>query len=239
MRDLRIEFHKVPLRDCETPYDHSFYTRLLGVAGCHKIPYSLLNGNMATKFMLLACLGHNALDLRYIKTIYARFATCGAPKYYPTVSFPSYYFYYPVLKSIRQLSLLDYPDYDKCQAIEELRERCGWKDYGGKHHEAVSTRFFQRHYLPIKFGIDKPKAHLSSLIVAGQRDREEAPKGLIKPPCSEAQINDDKRHMSDNLGISLAGWEAILYDSPRDDSEFASGGVLHSFKATVVRLLGL
>ncbi len=80
--------------------------------------------------------------------------------------------------------------------MEELKERCGWEDYGSKHHEAVSTRFFQCYYLPTKFGIDKRKAHLSSLILSGQMSREEALEELIKPPCSAAQIDDDKRHMA-------------------------------------------
>lgn len=239
MRDLQLAFYKASVRNCEIPYDHAFYASLRRVAASQEIPYILLGGNLATESILPASWGHDALDLRYIKSIYSRFGTQGTLRHYPTMSFWQQYLYHPIIKGIRQVRLLNYLNYNKARAMEELRERCGWEDYGSKHHEAVSTRFFQCQYLPAKFGIDKRKAHLSSLILSGQMSREEALEELTKPPCSEAQMNDDKRHMADKLGVSLDEWEAILCRPARDDSEFASSDVLNSIKARFVRLLGL
>ncbi|MBK8773971.1 MAG: N-acetyl sugar amidotransferase, partial [Chitinophagaceae bacterium] len=42
-----------------------------------------------------------------------------------------------------------------------LQKELNWKDYGGKHYESIWTRFYQGYILPVKFGIDKRKAHLS------------------------------------------------------------------------------
>ena len=41
-----------------------------------------------------------------------------------------------------------------------ITNEIGWKYYGGKHYESIYTRFFQGNFLPMKFGIDKRRAHL-------------------------------------------------------------------------------
>ena len=69
---------------------------------------------------------------------------------------------------------LEYIEYNKAKVKAFLMEELGWRDYGGKHYESVFTKFFQAHYLPTRFGYDKRKAHLSSLIVSSQLSRDEA-----------------------------------------------------------------
>ena len=51
------------------------------------------------------------------------------------------------------------------------RQNYGWEDYGGKHYESVYTRFYQGWILPHKFGYDKRRMHLSTLICSGQMTR--------------------------------------------------------------------
>ena len=41
--------------------------------------------------------------------------------------------------------------------MDILENKLGWK-YGGKHHESV-TRWYQGHFLPNKFSIDKRYIH--------------------------------------------------------------------------------
>ena len=55
-----------------------------------------------------------------------------------------------------------------------LAELYGWRDYGEKHEESIFTWWFQSYYLFEKFGIDKRKAHYSSLINSGQMTRSKA-----------------------------------------------------------------
>ena len=64
-------------------------------------------------------------------------------------------------------------------AIQNLRlypteNEYGWKYYGGKHYESVFTKFYQAYILPNKFGIDKRRVHLSSLIRNNEISRAEA-----------------------------------------------------------------
>lgn len=238
MRDLQLAFYKAAVRNCEIPYDHACFATLYRVAASRKIPYILVGTNMATESVLPASWGHDPRDLRYIKSIYARHGTQGVLRRFPTISFWELHFHYPMVKGIRLIRLLNHLDYDKARAIEELRKRCRWEDYGGKHHEAISTRFFQCYYLPTKFGIDKRKAHLSNLILSGQLSREEAMEELMKPPCSEAQIDEDRRCMAHRLGVSLEEWDAILRRPAADDSEFDSYDLLYS-SARFVKGLGL
>jgi hypothetical protein len=78
----------------------------------------------------------------------------------------------------RILSPLNYIPYDEEEAMRILEKDYGWRYYGGKHYESRWTRFFQGFYLPHKFGYDKRKAHLASLVLAGQMSRDTAFKEL-------------------------------------------------------------
>lgn len=64
--------------------------------------------------------------------------------------------------------------YSSKESKKLLAELYGWKDYGLKHEESVFTKWYQNFYLFQVRGIDKRKAHYSSLINAGQMTRSEA-----------------------------------------------------------------
>lgn len=49
-----------------------------------------------------------------------------------------------------------------------------FRSYPYKHYESVFTRFYQGYLLPRKFGVDKRRLHLSTLIISGEMSREEA-----------------------------------------------------------------
>ena len=66
--------------------------------------------------------------------------------------------------------------------MQTLERELGWKYYGWKHYESIYTRFYQGYILPKKFGYDKRKSHLSSLICSGEMTREEALEELKKEP---------------------------------------------------------
>ena len=72
--------------------------------------------------------------------------------------------------------------YNLKESKKMLAELYGWKDYGPKHEESVFTKWYQNFYLFEKFGIDKRKAHLASLINSGQMTREEAMELLAERP---------------------------------------------------------
>ena len=77
---------------------------------------------------------------------------------------------------------MDYINYNRADSIKMLEKEYGWKDYSEKHCENTFTKWFQNYYLFEKFGIDKRKAHYSSLINSGQMTRKEAMELLQKNP---------------------------------------------------------
>src|SRR3990167_3768088 len=93
--------------------------------------------------------------------------------------------------------------YIREEAIKFLEQEYGWKPHGDKHCESIFTRWFQNFYLPVKFGIDKRKAHFSSMINSCQMTRDEAIKELQKPPiypklgCEEKVLSYPKHDYRD------------------------------------------
>ena len=69
----------------------------------------------------------------------------------------------------------------KSLALDELKGKIGYKPYRRKHGESLFTKFFQNYWLPEKFGFDKRKPHLSSLIASGQISRQSALDEMHKP----------------------------------------------------------
>lgn len=72
--------------------------------------------------------------------------------------------------------------YNRKQAEQELIKKYNFKSTGEKHCENFYTWWHIAYYLFEKFGLDKRKPHLSSLIVSGQITHEEAQKELEKNP---------------------------------------------------------
>ena len=111
--------------------------------------------------------------------------------------------------------------------MDILQNQLGWQYYGGKHYESIYTRFFQGYILPVKFGYDKRKGHLSSLICSGEISREQALDDLKKPTYAPTLQEEDLEYVVKKLGLTADEFEAIMrlpkkaiYDYPsyaRDD----------------------
>jgi nucleoside phosphorylase len=99
------------------------------------------------------------------------------------------------------------------RALELLRREYDWRDYGAKHSESRFTKFYQDIYLPRKFGFDKRRLHLSSLIVSGQLSRDQAMHELQQPILAPAQMCRDSRFVAKKLGMAPAELERLI-DAP-------------------------
>ena len=234
MRDLQLAFFKASVANCDIPTDHAIIATLYRVAGEHGIPTIITGQNYATESILPASWGYTAQDLRHILSIHRKFGKAQLKKY-PTLSFFQTYFYYPKMKGIQLVPILNYLDYDKKKAIEVMSSELAWRDYGGKHFESVFTRFFQSYYLPKKFGFDKRRAHLASLVVSGQISREHALETMQTPPHPEHLLLNDKEFVAKKLGLTTSEFDEILALENRDFKDYPSNQALFQLKAKVGR----
>ena len=206
-KDLQLAFLKASTPESEVPTDHAIGSILYQVAKKEGISYILTGANFSTESIMPRAWSQGHWDWKYIRSIHQQFGTT------PLKTFPhrnliqnlSYRF----LRNIHSINLLDYFNYDKLEAIKTL-EKLGWRSYGGKHHESIYTRFYQSYILPTKFGFDKRKAHLSSLIMTGQIDRKSALKELENPPCNSKQIEEDKEFVLNKFGLTEQEFQEIM-----------------------------
>jgi PP-loop superfamily ATP-utilizing enzyme len=178
--ELQSAFIQAGQKNIEIPTDHILFATTYEMADKYGIKWILSGGNAATESIMPASWGYNARDLVHIKDVYRRM-TGKKLTGLPTLSLLKWN-YYKWVRGIKMCYLLDHLDYHREEAIKLLTELYGYKEYGDKHQESEFTKWFQNFYLYEKFGIDKRKAHYSSLIVSGQMTRDEALNKLAKSP---------------------------------------------------------
>lgn len=230
MREMQMAFLRSNLANQDVPQDHAFFAALYGYAEKAGIKYVISGSNYATESILPKAWGYNAMDATHVRAIYRQFGTRKL-RSFPIVSFYKLFFKYPHLKKMQVLAPLNYIPYDKEKAIEILERDYGWRYYGGKHYESRWTRFFQAYYLPHKFGYDKRKAHLSSLIVAGSMSRDEAIAALALPLYNPNHLAEDLIFVAKKLGISPNELGDLIGQPPRHYTEFSN----HQYKLKATR----
>lgn len=105
------------------------------------------------------------------------------------------------IRRVRWVSFLDYIDYSKPRCTEILVNELGYRVYAYKHYESIFTRFYQGYILPRKFGIDKRKLHLSTLLMSGQLSREAVLETMKQIPYpSESDLQDDIDYFVKKMG---------------------------------------
>ncbi len=208
-KDLQISFLKASVSDAEIPTDHAIHAVLYQQAARRNIKYILLGTNLVTEAILPVSWTFGIQDWRYINGVHRQFGSKSL-KTFPHLGYWTLNYYYRQIKRIRQVSVLDYVDYSKREAIRVLTEVLGWRPYGGKHYESIYTRFFQGYILPTKFGIDKRRAHLSTLIMSGQITRDAALAEVRQPPYAGYMQEEDMDYVLKKLGFSEEEFRQIM-----------------------------
>jgi N-acetyl sugar amidotransferase len=219
-RDLQLSFLKASVANCEIPTDHAIFASLFRAARRFEVRFILTGSNLATESIMPSAWGHYNQDLRHLKALHRRFGSVPLETL-PTLSLVDYV-HFVVLRRIRQVPFLNFVTYDKAAAKERLARDFGWRDYGGKHYESVWTRFFQGYYLPQKFGFDKRKAHLSSMICFGSISREEALGELGKPIYDADLLKQDLRFVLKKFGLSSEAFDQIMRLPPKPATFYPS-----------------
>ncbi len=240
MKDLQLAYFKSQLANQDVPQDHAFFATLYEVANKYNIKYFLTGGNFATESILPSSWGYSAMDAKQLKAVHKQLGKIKL-KDYTTVGFFKRKLYYPYIKKFKIIRPLDFLNYNKDEAKEIIIKKLNWRDYGGKHHESRFTKFFQAHWLPTKFGYDKRKAHLSSLIVSGQMTRKEALQELKKPLYNENKLREDKEFLAKKMGLNVDEFDEIMLQSNKTFRDYPSNYELDKnfsiLKATVFKWL--
>tara|TARA_B100000886_G_scaffold297560_1_gene225294 strand:+ start:7737 stop:8921 length:1185 start_codon:yes stop_codon:yes gene_type:complete len=213
IKDLQRSFFLSGVPNLDIPQDHAFTACMYNEAKKNNINYILSGGNMTTESILPNSFGYDSNDSIHLRAIHKIF---GEKKLrnYPIFNSFKRFFYYPILTGIKTFRPLDYIEYNKEDAMQLLQKDYGWKSYGQKHHESVYTKFFQNYYLPTKFGFDKRKAHLSSLISSGQITREKAIEEIKKPLYDPKELIADTEFFIKKLDFSKDEFEDVMNREP-------------------------
>lgn len=241
MKDLQLAYLRAAIPNQDVPQDHAFFANLYRFAANNKIKWILTGGNLATESILPKSWQGSAMDATNLHAIHRKYGSRKL-KQYKTISFLQYYFYFPFVKGLRTFQPLNYMPFNKEHAIQEMEAKLGWRSYGRKHGESIFTKYFQNHYLPVKFGYDKRHPHLSSLIVSGQMTREQALEVLAEPLYAPDELARDTGYVASKLGLSVNDFEKLLQVNPSSHLDFNNWErkqrMMRKFAATIASITG-
>lgn len=207
-RSLQVAYLKSSTPDVEIPTDHAIVASMHNTAQKHGVRTILRGGNFLTESVGCAAWSDGHYDWHYIRSINEMFGNR------PLETFPHRDFFSPLARppfySVKQYDLLDCWPFDRVEAEQLMTRELGWRAYGHKHHESTYTKFAHGIYLMRKFGYDKRRTHLSSLVLSGIVTRDAALAQLQAPsvmPDEEPGIVD---YVLKKLGLSLAEYDAIM-----------------------------
>jgi N-acetyl sugar amidotransferase len=225
-RDLQLSFFKAGVVDIELLMDNAMLALNYRQAKKYKVKYILAGTNRSTEGMRMPkSWNWMKFDKRNIRAIQGRYGTVPISTH-PLISVIDFVVYEFVMR-IHWVPFLDYFDFRKGPAIEELARQVGYRPYPYKHYESVFTRFYQGYILPRKFGVDKRRIHLATLIVTGQLTRAAALEMLEGSPYpDERQMLEDKAFVIKKLGFTSESFEEYMAAPPVPHENFASERIL-------------
>lgn len=238
MQDLQVAYLKANVINQDVPQDHVFIASLKKTAQKHNIKYYLSGQNHASEGIMPESWVYRATDGTNLKDIHKTFGKIKLATY-PTTSFYKEFFYFPYILGFKVKSPLNYIYYHKDEVKKIIIEKLNWKDYGSKHGESNFTKFYQNYYLPSKFNVDKRKAHLSSMIMAGLISRDEAMEIIKQPLYDEQQLKIDIDYVARKLNVSVDEFHSIISKPNRRHQEFKNEEQFYTFLRDSLRKLGV
>ncbi len=209
-RDMQLSFFKANVIDIEMLMDNAMIALNYRMARQYKVKWILAGTNRSTEGMHMPS-NWNWLkfDARNIRDIHRRFGSVPI-RTHPLISVPGF-IWNRYVRGIRWTPFLDYFEYRKDDALDTLQKEVDYHPYPYKHYESVFTRFYQGYILPGKFGVDKRKLHLSTLIMTGQLTREQALEMMSQPPYPDpAQKRDDHAFVLKKLGFTPESFDNYM-----------------------------
>jgi len=240
MRDLQLAFFKAQVANIDIPQDLSFFSSLYNFAVKNDFKYILTGANYSTE-----CVrephewgAYYPTDMRFVKDIHRRFGQRPL-KSFPTADIFKYKLYYSYIKRIRVIQPLNYVSYIKEKAMKELCDRFGWQRYAQKHHESRFTRFVECFWLPRKFGYERRKAHLSSLILTNQMTRADALERVAKSEIDEQTMMQDFEYVAKKLDLTVSELQELFKGENKTYRDYKNNMFLITLGTKIMQMLGL
>jgi N-acetyl sugar amidotransferase len=238
MKDLQLAFFKAQVAHIDTPQDHAFFAGLYNFAAKNEFRYILTGANYATESVREPLEWHyHASDLKQLLDIHKKYGT------HPLKTFPKsdifkYKLYYRFIKGIRIVKPLNYIEYNKEKAMQELVDKFGWQRYAHKHYESRFTRFYEGYWLRTKFGYDKRRAHFSSLILSSQMTRDAALLKISQSPYDEQMIRQDFEYVAKKLDLTIEELQKIFEGENKSFRDYKSNKWLIDLATKILRMAG-
>lgn len=221
-KDLQLSFIRANVPNIEIATDHAINAILQQMACKFGVRYIITGGNIKGEGIYPKSWGWYNLDLRHIKAIHKKFGNVKLATY-PTLSLLQFLFN-TIFKKIRTVPILNYVEYNKIEAKKLLESELGWRPYGGKHFESIWTRFYQGYIMTRKFGVDKRQAHYSSLVVAGDMNREDALSDLQVDPYGDNDLEADFDYVIKKFEITESEFSKIMLSPPVAHTDYSNDG---------------
>lgn len=200
------------------PQDNILAAFLYDFARENKIHYFLSGANFSLESILQKGNTWSAYDLTNLKDIQKKFdeKPVDKLKFFSSVQklMDTYFL------NLKTVAPLDYVEYTRDKAFQELNDFCGFEYYGRKHLENYLTAFIQLYWFPKKFNVDKRTSHLSSMIVSNQMTREQAMEEYAQPLYDEEYMDKVKKMVCQNMGITETELEALVAQPGKQHDEY-------------------
>ena len=221
-RGLMQAFFDADVIDVELLYDNAMFAVNYQQAARFGVKHILAGTNQATEGMRMPTAWNwLKFDKRNIESLAARNDGLRL-RTFPAIGTVEF-FWNEFVRRIRWIPFLDYFDYNKARALEVLQSQYGYKPYLYKHYESVFTRFYQGYILPRKFGVDKRRVHLGTLVAAGQMTRDSALQALANIPYpSAAALEEDRQYFLKKMGWSAAQLDQYVARPERSHAAYGS-----------------
>jgi putative aminotransferase len=239
MRRLQLAFLRSGIPDQDLVQDAAFFSALYKFARKHKIKHVFTGSNFSTE----CCRepeewgGYLGIDKRLFNDIWKKHGE-GELKSFPMIDILIYKVLYQRLLGMKIHHPLNYLPYIKKDAEKTLKNIYGWQSFKHKHHESRFTRFYEDYWLPKRFGFDKRRAHLSSLIMTEQIQRDEALDRISSSEMNKEFLAQEFEFVAHKLGLSVRELENIFNSPKKTYKDYKNKRWMIRLGAQILRYLG-
>lgn len=193
--------------DLEAPTDLFINYGMRKFARENDIKIIMSGTNPQTEHVMGYNWSYGQRDPLYLRGLYKKYNN-DLPTNLP-LKHPIWAVYNNLRHGIEIIRPLKYDNYSAKTAKETIQKEVQWRPYERKHGESFITTFYQDYFLPVRFGIDKRKAHFSSLILNGEISRDDA-LVMLESKLTGKTIEADISYFCEKLDLTRKEFDELM-----------------------------